>query len=111
MADAGAIAIGELQDHLVDAGEPGRLDDILVLRRGIEAGDIVADRPGQEFDRLRQISPTAREASPPASAVKTETAALFLEGAAALESGRGHILPIPRKESSWPAPTMMWSAG
>ena len=80
------------------------------IRHSILRGQREAMRSRSRLNRKRENmgrSPTAREAALPASAVKDQTAALFLEGAAAIGPRTDQILPSPRRLSSVPAPTMM----
>ena len=55
------IAIGQFQDHLVYASQPGGGDHIGIIGGRIKAGDIVADRAGQQAHGLRQIADLAAQ--------------------------------------------------
>ena len=56
LADGRAVAIGEVDDELMDAGERRRADDFLVAGIGQPVRDVVADRAGEKNALLRDIA-------------------------------------------------------
>jgi hypothetical protein len=55
-ADLGLVPLGKSEDHLVHPGGLCGFDDGCGLGLGVEAGDVVRDRPGEELDILRQVA-------------------------------------------------------
>ena len=54
--DLEIVAARQLEDHLVRSGPLRRLHDILVLRPGREAGDVLRHRPLEQDHLLRQVA-------------------------------------------------------
>jgi hypothetical protein len=52
----GVIALREPLDHRMRRGQLRRLDDIFIRSSFTEAGDVVADCPGEQFNILRQVA-------------------------------------------------------
>ena len=63
LADLGLVAFGQTDDELVHAGGLGGGDDGLGVGLGLEAGDVLRHRAGQQLDVLRQIADVAPSAS------------------------------------------------
>src|SRR5512132_1405394 len=57
----GAVAVGQVDDELVYAGERGRVDDFLVTGIGQPVRDVVADRAGEENTLLRDVAAPSGE--------------------------------------------------
>lgn len=55
-ADLRVEAIGELHDHIIDAGGLGSRDDLVRLRVPIETGDVFGDRAVKQGHILREVS-------------------------------------------------------
>lgn len=53
--DIGVVALGEAQDHFMDAGQLGGLDHLLRVHLA-ETGDVVGDGPLEKLDVLRQAT-------------------------------------------------------
>jgi hypothetical protein len=56
LADGGAVAVGEVDDQLVDAGKRRRADYFLVRRFGQAVRDVVADGAGEKDTFLGNIA-------------------------------------------------------
>src|SRR5512132_3070210 len=61
LPDGGAVAVGQVDDELVYAGERGRVDDFLVTGIGQPVRDVVADRAGEENTLLRDVAAPSGE--------------------------------------------------
>src|SRR5687767_4530638 len=55
LADVGLVALGQPQDELM-AARDGRGRDHLFVAGIAEAGDVVLDDAGEQFDRLRHVA-------------------------------------------------------
>src|SRR4051812_33233111 len=55
LADAGLVALGQAQDQLMGAGDPGRVDDLLGRGRS-EPGNVLGHRAVEQGDLLGQVA-------------------------------------------------------
>jgi hypothetical protein len=78
----------QAEDHLVDAGKAGRLEQLLRLGL-LEAADVLADRAREQLDILRQVTDEAAEMAavpePDVGAVDAD------EARAGAENARGEL--------------------
>ncbi len=58
--DVCLIATGQAQDQLVHSGKLSRCDELVAVD-GVEAGNVLADGAGEQFDLLRQVAEVAAE--------------------------------------------------
>ena len=56
LADRGVVALGEAQDHLVHAGQPGGLDDLSVVASLRKRAMFSRDGAVEQLDALRQVA-------------------------------------------------------